>query len=148
MSDQVRRNVTDVAYHIAQYSNIISELRDEIMRLRSKLTDQSNQRHSVANIQAVQCELPWMTLRFMLCFSFLGLPLIFISFLFYLFIYFFLFFFLGGGIQIIPLPCSTLSVFLLSEFYLSFYYGSCFCLPVFICYLLAVDPFCIFWNTC
>ncbi|GFR64801.1 kinesin-like protein [Elysia marginata] len=53
---EVRRNVTDVAYHIAQYSNIISELRDEIMRLRSKLTDQSNQRQSVANIQAVQSE--------------------------------------------------------------------------------------------
>lgn len=53
---KVRRNVTDVAYHIAQYSNIISELRDEIMRLRSKLTDQSNQRQSVANIQAVQSE--------------------------------------------------------------------------------------------
>ncbi|XP_012943320.1 kinesin-like protein KIF19 [Aplysia californica] len=52
---KVRRNVTDVAYHIAQYSNIISELRDEIMRLRNKLTEQSNQR-SVANIQAVQSE--------------------------------------------------------------------------------------------
>lgn len=53
---KVRRNVTDVAYHIAQYSNIISELRDEIMRLRTKLTEQTQQKHSVANIQAVQSE--------------------------------------------------------------------------------------------
>ncbi|KAI8794146.1 kinesin protein KIF19 [Biomphalaria glabrata] len=53
---KVRRNVTDVAYHIAQYSNIISELRDEIMRLRGKLTEQTQQKHSVANIQAVQSE--------------------------------------------------------------------------------------------
>ncbi|XP_059157154.1 kinesin-like protein KIF19 isoform X2 [Physella acuta] len=53
---KVRRNVTDVAYHIAQYSNIISELRDEIMRLRSKLTEQTQYKHSVANIQAVQSE--------------------------------------------------------------------------------------------
>ncbi|KAH9504088.1 Kinesin-like protein kif19 [Bulinus truncatus] len=53
---KVRRNVTDVAYHIAQYSNIISELRDEIMRLRNKLTEQTQQKHSVANIQAVQSE--------------------------------------------------------------------------------------------
>ena len=51
---QVRRNVTDVAYHIAQYTNIISELREEIMVLRSKIQDQGPRSH--ANIQAVQCK--------------------------------------------------------------------------------------------
>lgn len=53
---QVRRNVTDVAYHIAQYTNIISELRDEILKLRSRLQDQGTGSRTHANIQAVQCE--------------------------------------------------------------------------------------------
>lgn len=50
----MRRNVTDVAYHIAQYTNIISELREEIMVLRSRIQDQGPR--SQANIQAVQCK--------------------------------------------------------------------------------------------
>ena len=50
----MRRNVTDVAYHIAQYTNIISELREEIMVLRSRIQDQGPRSH--ANIQAVQCK--------------------------------------------------------------------------------------------
>ncbi|XP_041363703.1 kinesin-like protein KIF19 [Gigantopelta aegis] len=55
---KVRRNVIDVSYHIAQYSNIITELREEIQRLRVKLNDQSPtpKPHGVANIQAVQSE--------------------------------------------------------------------------------------------
>ncbi|KAJ8319029.1 hypothetical protein KUTeg_004120 [Tegillarca granosa] len=55
---KVRRNVADVSYHIAQYSNIIQELREEIMRLRSKLHDKNGIQHhsSSANIQAVQAE--------------------------------------------------------------------------------------------
>ncbi|PVD37655.1 hypothetical protein C0Q70_00253 [Pomacea canaliculata] len=51
---KVRRNVTDVAYHIAQYTNIISELREEIARLHSKIQDQG--RPHVASILAVQSE--------------------------------------------------------------------------------------------
>lgn len=52
---QVRRNVTDVSYHIAQYTNIIQELREEIQRLRHRLHDKStgSPRPGV-NIQAVQ----------------------------------------------------------------------------------------------
>ncbi|XP_071106113.1 kinesin-like protein KIF19 [Haliotis cracherodii] len=53
---KVRRNVTDVAYHIAQYTNIISELRDEILKLRSRLQDQGTGSRTHANIQAVQSE--------------------------------------------------------------------------------------------
>ena len=58
----MRRNVTDVAYHIAQYTNIISELREEIMVLRSRIQDQGPRSH--ANIQAVQCK---FFLVFLLC---------------------------------------------------------------------------------
>lgn len=54
-TSQVRRNVTDVAYHIAQYTNIIAELREEIARLRTKVQGQSRQA-AVANIQAVHCK--------------------------------------------------------------------------------------------
>ncbi|XP_050391529.1 kinesin-like protein KIF19 isoform X3 [Patella vulgata] len=55
---KVRRNVTDVAYHIAQYTNIITELREEILRLRDRLHEQgtASRQHAVANIQAVQSE--------------------------------------------------------------------------------------------
>ncbi|XP_078317515.1 kinesin-like protein KIF19 isoform X2 [Crassostrea virginica] len=54
---KVRRNVTDVSYHIAQYTNIIQELREEIQRLRHRLHDKStgSPRPGV-NIQAVQAE--------------------------------------------------------------------------------------------
>lgn len=34
---QVRRNVLDVSYHVSQYQNIISELKEEIDRLKGKL---------------------------------------------------------------------------------------------------------------
>ena len=40
---QVRRNVMDVSYHIAQYTNIICELREEVKRLRVRL-DAANKR--------------------------------------------------------------------------------------------------------
>ena len=36
---QVKRNQYSVNYHIAQYQNIISELRQEILRLKTKLMD-------------------------------------------------------------------------------------------------------------
>ncbi|KAL4240456.1 Kinesin-like protein kif19 [Mactra antiquata] len=56
---KVRRNVTDVAYHIAQYTNIIQELREEINRLRHKLNNPSpsaGRRSHIADIQSVQSE--------------------------------------------------------------------------------------------
>lgn len=55
---KVRRNVTDVAFHIAQYTNIIQELREEIMRLRHKLADPttSGRKSHIADIQSVQSE--------------------------------------------------------------------------------------------
>lgn len=54
---KVRRNVTDVAYHIAQYTNIIAELREEIMHLRGRIQEQAGTRgNGVANIQAVHSE--------------------------------------------------------------------------------------------
>ncbi|XP_064641275.1 kinesin-like protein KIF19 isoform X2 [Lineus longissimus] len=55
---KVRRNVTDVSYHIAQYTNIIQELRQEIERLRYKLTSAggSAKKRNVSNIQNVQDE--------------------------------------------------------------------------------------------
>ncbi|XP_062605010.1 kinesin-like protein KIF19 [Saccostrea cucullata] len=52
---KVRRNVTDVSYHIAQYTNIIQELREEIQRLRHRLHDKSSPRPG-ANILSVQAE--------------------------------------------------------------------------------------------
>ncbi|CAG2199560.1 KIF18_19 [Mytilus edulis] len=53
---KVRRNVTDVSYHIAQYTNIIQELREEIGRLRVKLNDKTTSvsLHGGSSIQAVQ----------------------------------------------------------------------------------------------
>lgn len=48
---QVRRNVTDVNYHIAQYTSIISELRQEIFRLRSRVEE--------ANTAANKAQCKW-----------------------------------------------------------------------------------------
>ena len=51
--------MTDVAFHIAQYTNIIQELREEIMRLRNKLADPSgsaSRKSHIADIQSVQCK--------------------------------------------------------------------------------------------
>ncbi|XP_021913192.1 kinesin-like protein KIF19 isoform X2 [Zootermopsis nevadensis] len=39
ISTKVERNVLDVSYHVSQYRTIISELRDEISRLRSKMEE-------------------------------------------------------------------------------------------------------------
>lgn len=36
---QVQKNVLDVSYHISQYRAIITELKDEIDRLKTKITD-------------------------------------------------------------------------------------------------------------
>ncbi|XP_069695410.1 kinesin-like protein KIF19 isoform X2 [Periplaneta americana] len=39
ISNKVERNVLDVSYHVSQYRTIISELRDEIARLRAKMKE-------------------------------------------------------------------------------------------------------------
>ncbi|XP_060067526.1 kinesin-like protein KIF19 [Ylistrum balloti] len=54
---KVRRNVADVSYHIAQYTNIIQELREEINRLRVRLQDTVESGPvSGAKIKTVQAE--------------------------------------------------------------------------------------------
>lgn len=39
ISNKVERNVLDVSYHVSQYRDIISDLKNEISRLRTKMTD-------------------------------------------------------------------------------------------------------------
>lgn len=39
---QVKKNLINVSYHIAQYTNIISDLRCEIQRLKKKIADQAS----------------------------------------------------------------------------------------------------------
>ena len=50
---QIKSNMTNVSYHIAQYTNIISELKQEIERLRKKITEQDRRPH----IADVHCKL-------------------------------------------------------------------------------------------
>lgn len=38
---QVKKNLINVSYHIAQYTNIISDLRCEIQRLKKKIAEQA-----------------------------------------------------------------------------------------------------------
>ncbi|KAK6623852.1 hypothetical protein RUM44_010708 [Polyplax serrata] len=40
ISNKVEKNVLDISYHVSQYRTIISELRDEIARLKSKMPDE------------------------------------------------------------------------------------------------------------
>ncbi|XP_041830906.1 kinesin-like protein KIF19 [Melanotaenia boesemani] len=54
---RVKKNLINVSYHIAQYTNIISDLRCEIQRLKKKIADQasrqlSSDRADIRNIQA------------------------------------------------------------------------------------------------
>ncbi|XP_067101461.1 kinesin-like protein KIF19 isoform X3 [Osmerus mordax] len=55
---RVKRNLLNVSYHIAQYTNIISELRSEILRLKQKIADQAGRQLSSdrADIRHVQAE--------------------------------------------------------------------------------------------
>ena len=46
---QVERNVLDVSYHVSQYRTIISELRDEITRLKSKMNEDRPRSGSTTN---------------------------------------------------------------------------------------------------
>uniref|UniRef100_A0A8C4T502 Kinesin-like protein KIF19 n=1 Tax=Erpetoichthys calabaricus TaxID=27687 RepID=A0A8C4T502_ERPCA len=51
---RVKRNLLNVSYHIAQYTNIISDLRSEIQRLKKKIDEQAsrqiNERNDIRNI--------------------------------------------------------------------------------------------------
>ena len=48
--------MTDVSYHIAQYTSIIDELKDEVHRLRKKLEEAKNLNKQGVSIHAVQCK--------------------------------------------------------------------------------------------
>lgn len=52
----MKKNLMNVSYHIAQYTNIISDLRCEIERLKKKIAEQSSrqlssERADIRNIQ-------------------------------------------------------------------------------------------------
>lgn len=52
----MKKNLINVSYHIAQYTNIISDLRCEIQRLKKKIAEQasrqlSSDRADIRNVQ-------------------------------------------------------------------------------------------------
>uniref|UniRef100_A0A665VPV9 Kinesin-like protein n=1 Tax=Echeneis naucrates TaxID=173247 RepID=A0A665VPV9_ECHNA len=55
---RVKKNLINVSYHIAQYTNIISDLRCEIQRLKKKIADQASRQVNSdrADIRHVQAE--------------------------------------------------------------------------------------------
>ncbi|XP_026207420.1 kinesin-like protein KIF19 [Anabas testudineus] len=55
---RVKKNLINVSYHIAQYTNIISDLRCEIQRLKKKIADQASRQVNAdrADIRNVQAE--------------------------------------------------------------------------------------------
>ncbi|XP_031417739.1 kinesin-like protein KIF19 isoform X2 [Clupea harengus] len=55
---KVKRNLFNVSYHLAQYTNIIAELRKEIERLRAKIDEQGQEQKKgeKADIRDVQAE--------------------------------------------------------------------------------------------
>lgn len=56
---RVKRNLINVSYHIAQYTNIISDLRSEIQRLKKKIAEQAGRQpvnSERADIRHVQAE--------------------------------------------------------------------------------------------
>ncbi|XP_070782857.1 kinesin-like protein KIF19 [Enoplosus armatus] len=55
---RVKKNLINVSYHIAQYTNIISDLRCEITRLKKKIADQASRQLNSdrADIRHVQAE--------------------------------------------------------------------------------------------
>ncbi|XP_053197523.1 kinesin-like protein KIF19 [Scomber japonicus] len=55
---RVKKNLINVSYHIAQYTNIISDLRCEIQRLKKKIADQASRQPNSdkADIRHVQAE--------------------------------------------------------------------------------------------
>ncbi|KAM3592570.1 uncharacterized protein V6R79_021447 [Siganus canaliculatus] len=55
---RVKKNLINVSYHIAQYTNIISDLRSEIQRLKKKIAEQASRQLNSdrADIRHVQAE--------------------------------------------------------------------------------------------
>lgn len=49
ISNKVERNVLDVSYHVSQYRNIISDLKNEIGRLRNKMQDDRPRTHETVD---------------------------------------------------------------------------------------------------
>lgn len=64
---QVKKNLINVSYHIAQYTNIISDLRCEIQRLKKKIADQASRQLNSdrADIRHVQGKVLSALLPFM-----------------------------------------------------------------------------------
>jgi hypothetical protein len=54
---QVERNVLDVSYHVSQYRTIISELREEIARLRAKMKEDRPRSGDTSNDKAEKLKL-------------------------------------------------------------------------------------------
>lgn len=56
----MKKNLINVSYHIAQYTNIISDLRCEIQRLKKKMADQASRQvgSDRADIRHVQGNVP------------------------------------------------------------------------------------------
>jgi len=54
---QVERNVLDVSYHVSQYRTIISELREEIARLRAKMKEDRPRSGNTSNDKAEKLKL-------------------------------------------------------------------------------------------
>ncbi|GFG34639.1 hypothetical protein Cfor_03711 [Coptotermes formosanus] len=55
--NKVERNVLDVSYHVSQYRTIISELRDEIARLRAKMKEDRPRSGDTSNDKAEKLKL-------------------------------------------------------------------------------------------
>ncbi|CAL1599556.1 unnamed protein product [Knipowitschia caucasica] len=53
---RVKKNMTSVSHHIAQYTSIITELRGEIQRLQTKINEQQRQSSNKRDIRHVQAE--------------------------------------------------------------------------------------------
>ncbi|XP_071540664.1 kinesin-like protein KIF19 isoform X3 [Panulirus ornatus] len=57
ISKQVRSNVLDVSYHVSQYQTIISELKEEIERLKGKIASEDDDKNTLGmNPQELEAE--------------------------------------------------------------------------------------------
>ncbi|XP_018329743.1 kinesin-like protein KIF19 isoform X2 [Agrilus planipennis] len=54
ISNKVERNMFDVSYHVTQYQTVINELRGEISRLQSKMTEERPRSGDIRRISAEQ----------------------------------------------------------------------------------------------
>ncbi|XP_071796693.1 kinesin-like protein KIF19 [Asterias amurensis] len=53
---KVKQNLTNVTYHMVQYTNIITELRQEIVRLQKKIADQDKFKGSTSQLHETKSE--------------------------------------------------------------------------------------------